>query len=288
MMKIFYSEKCLEYISPGHPESPTRVYEAYEHLREKGFDFVEPKPCSVRDLLLVHDRDYVERIRRGRFHDGDSPNLPGIYDYARLAVGSSILAMKAAMGGEESFSLMRPPGHHAGRGGIALGASSLGFCYFNNVAVASQIALRSVDKVAIVDIDCHHGNGTQEIFQGKPGVLFVSIHRYGYFYPGTGGRSEGNCLNYPLTKVTGDVEYLSTLNEALVKVERFHPDLIGVSAGFDTYIGDPVGGLGLGKEAYIKMGEMIGDLKKPTFTVLEGGYGPDFPDCIYNFLVGLK
>ncbi len=287
-MKIFYSDKCLEYISPGHPESPARVYEVYEHLMEKGFNFVEPKPCTIRDLLLVHDKGYVERIRSGKFYDSDSPNLPRIYDYARLAAGSAIQAMKAAMEGERSFSLMRPPGHHAGRKGIALSVSSLGFCYFNNIAIASQTALKSMEKVAILDIDCHHGNGTQEIFQDKPQILFISIHRYGYFYPGTGDKNEGNCLNYPLTKAAGDEGYLATLEEAMNKVEEFQPDLIGVSAGFDTYIGDPVGGLGLSEEAYIKIGEMIRSLKKPTFTVLEGGYGSDLPRCIHNFLIGLE
>lgn len=287
-MYILYTEKCLEYGERGHPESPERVHNAAKLLREKGFKFMRPKPCAEDDLLLVHSKKFVKRIKKAEFFDADTPNLPGMYDYARLSVGSAIMSMELALKGEKSFSLMRPPGHHAGRNGRALGAYSLGFCYFNNVAVASKKALNHVEKVAIIDIDCHHGNGTQEIFLGNPKVLFVSLHRYGYFYPGTGGRSEENCLNYPLKYDVGETAYLRALGSALKEIERFDPDLIAVSAGFDSYRGDPVGGLGLSKEAYIKIGEMISRLNRKTFAVLEGGYGRDFPECVLNFLIGLE
>jgi len=286
-MYIVFSEKCLEYWEPGHPESPERILHTYELLRDKEFRFTMAEPCNEEDLLLAHSRDYVEKIKIGDFLDSDTPNLPGIYDYARLSAGASIKSMEIAMKDEKAFSLMRPPGHHAGVKGRALGAPSLGFCYFNNIAIACQKALTQVAKVGILDIDCHHGNGTQEIFFGNPKALYVSLHRHGLVYPGTGGVSEGNCINYLFRYSVEDVEYLRTLKSALNEVERFNPNLIGVSAGFDTSKHDPVCGLGLSQETYIAIGKTIAGLKRKTFVVLEGGYGQNFPQCVYNFLMGL-
>lgn len=287
-MYIVFSEKCLEYWEPGHPESPDRVYRTYRLLKDKGFRFIKAEPCSEEDLLLVHNKEYVERIKNENFYDPDTPNLPGIYNYARLAVGSAIKSMKIALNGEKSFSLMRPPGHHAGVNGSALGAPTLGFCYFNNIAIACKKALQKVNKIAIIDIDCHHGNGTQEIFFMDSRVLFVSIHRYGGVYPGTGEKSQENCLNYPLMHAVGDEEYIKVLNSALKEVEKFDPDLIAVSAGFDTYKHDPVCTLGLNIETYTLIGRMISKLNRKTFAVLEGGYGRDFPNCVLNFLNGIE
>jgi len=287
-LRIVYSDKCLRYREFGHPESPERVYNAYRLLVRVGFDFVEPEPCSEGDLRLVHDLRYIERIKSGRFLDSDSPNLPGIYNYARLSAGGAIKAMELALEGEVAFSLMRPPGHHAGRNGRALGASSLGFCYFNNVAVASVKALGSVDRVAILDIDCHHGNGTEEIVYGNPRILFISLHKFGFIYPGTGGESRGNCINYPLSHNATEDDYMEALHSALRRVEEFKPELLAISAGFDTYRLDPLCGLGLSKEAYLKIGRLISRLNVETFAVLEGGYSRDMPECIHNFLRGLE
>lgn len=287
-MYIVYSEKCLEYVAPFLPENPERVYRAYRLLKKKeGMKFIEPEACSEDDLKLVHKEKFINQIKSGDFFDPDSPSLPGIYDYARLAVGGAVKSMEIALTGEKAFSLMRPPGHHVGINGSALGATSMGFCYFNNIAVACMKALKHVEKVAILDIDCHHGNGTQEIFLGNPRVIFVSLHKYGFFYPGTGGISEDNCLNYPFRRPVGDEEYLRTLREALKKVEEFDPDLIAVSAGFDAHRDDPVGALRLSEEAYTKIGRMISEMERKTFAVLEGGYGRRFPECIQNFLCGL-
>lgn len=287
-MHILYSEKCLDYGKAGHPESPERLYNTFNLLKERGFKFIQPEPCTEEDLLLVHGNEFVETIKRGDFFDADTPSLPGIFDYARLSAGSAVKSMELSLEGENAFSLMRPPGHHVGHDGKALGAASLGFCYFNNVAIACRKALNYVDRVAIVDIDCHHGNGTQDIFLGNSRVLFVSLHRFGFFYPGTGRRSEENCLNYPLRYGIEESKYLKTLKTALGEVEKFAPNLIAISAGFDTYREDPVGGLGLSKEAYTAIGKMISKLNRKTFAVLEGGYGRDFPECVYNFLAGLE
>jgi len=286
-MRIVYSEKCLEYAAPYHPESPERVYRAHRLLKSKGLKFTEPEASSEDDLKRVHNEEFIMRIRSGDFFDPDSPSLPEIYEYARLSVGGAVKSMEIALRGENAFSLMRPPGHHVGINGSALGAPSMGFCYFNNIAVSCMKALEEIDKIAIIDIDCHHGNGTQEIFLGNPNVIFISLHKYGAFYPGTGGFSEGNCLNYPFRNPVGDREYLRVLRKALKKIEDFDPDLIAVSAGFDAHRDDPVGALMLSEEAYKEIGRMIADLKRSVFAVLEGGYGRFFPECVWNFVHAL-
>ncbi len=288
-MKVLFSQECLEYWQAGHPESPDRVKKTFELLEEKKFEFIEPEPCSEKELLLAHEKSYVEKIKSEIFYDSDTPSLPGIFDYARLSAGSAIKAMKIALKDENAFSLMRPPGHHAGRNGKALYAPSLGFCYFNNVAIATKTALNFVKKVSIIDIDCHHGNGTQEIFLGDKNVLYVSLH-LNDFYPGTGNTTEKNCINFPLPFGMDEDIYFEKFEIALKEIKKFNPDLIAVSAGFDGHKNDPItmGGLGLDEESYRKIGELITNLKKPSFAVLEGGYGEEFPESVYEFLIGFS
>ncbi|TDA32733.1 MAG: histone deacetylase [Hadesarchaea archaeon] len=278
MMKIVYSPRCLEYGSPFHLEGPDRVRRAYEILRGLGYRFVEPKPAGEEDLLLVHSREHVERIRRGNFFDPDTPAYPGIYEYARLAAGGALLAAEL-----EGFSLLRPPGHHAGRSGRALGAPTLGFCYFNNLA----LAVRKLDlPTLIVDIDGHHGNGTQEIFAGDPKVRFVSLHRAG-IYPGTGWDSGPNFVNVPLDEV-GDELYLKYLDRALRRVGAEECEVIAVSAGFDSHAGD-LSSLGLTTEGFRRIGERLAEYGKPVFGVLEGGYiGENVGRDLHALLEGLQ
>jgi acetoin utilization deacetylase AcuC-like enzyme len=262
--KIIFSEKCLKYGS-WHIESPARVGKAYKILKEKGYDFVEPQPASEEDLLKVHDTGYIQLLKQGAVEDADTPAYENIYEYAKLATGAAILAAKI-----NGFSLMRPPGHHVGRYGAALGAYTKGFCYINNIAVA----VKHVDKsTLILDIDGHHGNGTQEIFLGDPNVVFISLHRYPH-YPGTGAYSEANCLNFPLPADCGEAVYLKTLEEALKKVDMQKIEVVAVSAGFDAYAGD-LASLGLTEKTYEKIGRVLAALNKPTFFVLEGGYVGD-------------
>ena len=175
---------------------------------------------------------------------------------------------------------MRPPGHHAGRYGIALGAYTKGFCYINNIAVA----VKHLDRpTLILDIDGHHGNGTQEIFQGDPKVVYVSLHRHPH-YPGTGAYSEANCLNFPLPADCGEAVYLKTLEEALRKVDMQKIEVIAVSAGFDAYAGD-LASLGLTEKTYKRIGEILASFEKPTFFVLEGGYiGENIGKCTDEML----
>jgi len=258
---IIFSEKCLDY-GHYHIEGPERVRKAAEILKGFGYKFLEPEPAGEDDLLRVHDSDYVWAVRKGLVADGDTPAYDNIFDFARLSAGGAILA--ARVGG---FSIMRPPGHHAGVNGAALGAYTRGFCYFNNIA----IAVRYLNKpTLILDIDGHHGNGTQEIFLGDEKVTYVSLHRHPN-YPGTGIFSEGNCLNFPLPPDCGDELHIATFDKALssVDVERF--EVVAVSAGFDAHAGN-LASLGLTEKGYREIGKRIAGLRKHTFFVLEGGY----------------
>lgn len=276
--RIIFSEKCLEYGS-WHIEGPERVRRAFEILEERGYRFLIPEPVGEDDILRVHEVEYVRLLKKGLTGDADTPAYRNIYGYARLAAGGAVLAARV-----EGFSLMRPPGHHAGRIGRALGASTKGFCYLNNIA----IAVRVVGKPALIlDIDGHHGNGTQEIFLGDENVTYVGLHRYPH-YPGTGYSSEANCLNFPLRADCGDDVYLETLDEALGRVDLSDVEVVAVSAGFDTHAGD-LASLGLTQKGYREIGRKIASLDKHTFFVLEGGYsGENNGRDIDELLKGLE
>ena len=281
-MKIYYSPQCLAYSQPGHPEAPSRVRSTYEFLEEKGYSFDEPALCSEDDILRAHSNGLLESVKDESFLDFDTPVFKGIYDIARLSAGSAIeAAMHCLDNGEKAFSLMRPPGHHATKDNLG------GFCYFNSIAIACLKAQEEVKKVAVVDFDCHHGNGTEDIFLGKENLLYLSLHQ-SPLYPGTGLKSSNNCLNYPLSASTTPDEFLSVLQDGLKKVEQFTPDLLAVSAGFDSYRLDPITNLTLELETYREIGSLLAALKKPAFSVLEGGYSRDLPECIYQYLQGLE
>ncbi len=285
-MEILFSRKALEYKAHGHPESPERIKVIVDYLKEKEFRFTEPKAAKREDIELVHTTSYAEKIERGDFYDPDTPALKNIYEYALLSAGAAIEAMKISLKKGFAFSLMRPPGHHAGREGRALNVSTMGFCYFNNVAIATEKAIREglVSKVAIVDLDYHHGNGTQEIFLGRRDVLYVSLHAYPA-YPGTGKYSEENCRNHPLPLDVSPREYFEVLERALKEVEEFSPEALGVSMGFDTYIYDPVGGLSLREEDFEMIGAELKGLGLPVFVIMEGGYHTKaLPACVESFL----
>lgn len=280
-MLLIFSDKCLEYSWPGHIESPKRVKTAIKFLKTR-YQFLEPKTASEDDLLTVHSKEYIDLIKNakpGNYFDGDTPAPENIYEYALLSAGGALLAAQ-----KNGFSLMRPPGHHAGINGKAMGVSTLGFCYFNNIAIAVR---KMNEHTLIIDIDGHHGNGTQEIFQGDQKVTFISLHRYPT-YPGTGLRSKDNCLNFPLPYSTGDKLYLETLDSALNQVEINNVERIAVSAGFDAHEGD-LASLNLTSKCYRKIGKMIGELEKPVFGVLEGGYiGKNVGLGIHELISGLE
>jgi len=278
LTKIVFSEKCLGY-GQLHIEGPERVRKTFEILKEKGYEFVEPKLASEEDILRAHDDEYVWALKKSMVEDPDTPAYENIYEFARLSAGGAIQAAEI-----HGFSIMRPPGHHAGRAGAALGAYTRGFCYLNNIA----IAVKHLGKpTLILDIDGHHGNGTEEIFMEDEKVTYVSLHRHPN-YPGTGTFSEGNCMNYPLPPDCGDEVYLKTLDKALglLNMEMF--DLVAVSAGFDQHAGD-LASLGLTDECYSHIGKRIGAMKKPAFFVLEGGYnGENVGKNIDKLLKGME
>jgi acetoin utilization deacetylase AcuC-like enzyme len=259
--KIIFSEKCLRY-GAWHIEGPQRLKLAHEILQRKSYGFIEPEPAGEEDLLRVHDADYLWNLRKGMVEDNDTPAYDNIYEFARLSAGGALMASR--LGG---FSLMRPPGHHAGVFGAALGVYTRGFCYLNNIAVA----VKALEKSALIlDVDGHHGNGTQEVFQGDQKTVYVSLHRHPH-YPGTGFHSEGNCLNFPLPSDCGEKRYLEALDKALSMVAGKSFEVVAVSVGFDTYMGD-LASLDLTEKSYTGIGKRIAELKKPTFFVLEGGY----------------
>lgn len=272
-MKLVFTEECLNYKMPGHPESPERVKEAYEHLKDS-YETVGPKAAEEKDLLLVHEPRQVEMVTKGSFQVPDNPVYENLFYYASLSVGGALKAQEI-----QGLSLMRPPGHHAGKDSMG------GFCYFNNLAVAVK---KSGLKTLIVDIDGHHGDGTEDIFLGDDQVVYVSLHRTGIF-PGTGLDSYLNVYNYPLSAYCGDEKYLETLQKALEEALSGDLEQLAVSAGFDAHIDDPLASLGLTTPAYREIGRMLADLNLPTFAVLEGGYvGEDLGKNIKSFLEGLK
>jgi len=276
--KIVYSEKCLGY-GTWHIEGPQRVKVSHDILLEKGYEFVEPKPASDDEILSVHDADYLFNVKKGLVEDSDTPAYTNIYEFAKLSVGGALLASQ--IGG---FSLMRPPGHHVGRGGAALGVYTRGFCYLNNIAIAVR---ESKKRTLILDIDGHHGNGTQEIFEGDQKIVYLSLHQAPN-YPGTGAYTEGNCINYALPGDLGGKQYLETLDKALSNLDLTRFEAVAVSAGFDTHQGD-LATLGLVEQDYFEIGKRIGNLKKTTFFVLEGGYvGGNVGKDIDNLLRGYE
>ena len=259
--KIVFSEKCLGY-GTWHIEGPQRVKVASEILKKKGYDFLEPTSAGEEDLLLVHSSEYIWNLKKGLVEDSDTPAYDKIFEYALLSVGGALLASKI-----NGFSLMRPPGHHVGLNGAALGASTRGFCYLNNIA----IAVRKMGKATLIlDVDGHHGNGTQEIFLHDDKVTYVSLHQSPN-YPGTGHFSEDNCINFALPSDIGGKKYLETLDKALAMVDLDRLEQVAVSCGFDTHR-DDLATLSLVEKDYWEMGKRVAMLGKPTFFVLEGGY----------------
>jgi len=269
-MQVVFSPVCLEYSFTGHPESPERIRRIRDALKAAGFGFVAAGAATEEDVLLAHEREHLERVRSGSYSDPDTPPLGMRFPLA--AAGAAIKAAQVL-----GFALTRPPGHHAGRSFLG------GFCYFNNIA----IAVRKLGKrTAILDLDVHHGNGTQDIFLGDDKVLYVSLHQVPH-YPGTGLRSEGNCRNFPLPPGTEESAYLKTLEKALSTVALFKPEILAVSMGFDTYAGDPLGGQRITEKGFGTIGRMVKALNMPTFVVLEGGYSGKTGELCLSFLEGL-
>jgi len=285
-MIIFHDASCLEYSAPAHPERPARIAGTVPLLNERhpDWEWRIPGPASEAAVLRAHSRDHLERIKGAtRDFDADTPFYPKIYEHALRSAGAAIEATQAALKGHRAFSLMRPPGHHATQG------RAMGFCYFNNVAIAALDALAvvrngnagppvsstpatteaRVERVAIWDFDAHHGNGTEAIVAQNPRIAFASIHQFPG-YPGTGTKSFGN--------------HLEVAKRALEKLIAFKPDLLLVSAGFDAYARDPLVQMTLEPDDFSTLGEWLCRLDIPVSTILEGGYSDELPELVDAFL----
>jgi acetoin utilization deacetylase AcuC-like enzyme len=266
-----------------HPERPERI----RALHEAFPDFTRARFATVDELSACHDLEYVELVRsvsesgRTAMLDPDTICTPSSFRAAVLAAGA---AMQAAEAG--GFAFVRPPGHHA------LAGRAMGFCLFNNVAVAARYAQRELgaSRVAILDWDVHHGNGTQDLFWDDPSVLVVSLHRWP-FYPGTGGPGEGNetTVNVPLPAGSGDDQYLAAMDELVEPgIREFTPDLLLVSAGYDAAAGDPLGGMLLTADGYRELARRARGVCERIGCVLEGGYNVEtLPVLVAATLEGL-
>ena len=297
-MIIFHDPHCAEYSAPGFPERPARITRTVPLLKDRHGDWEwrEPRAATDEELLRAHSREHLARIAAAtNDFDSDTPAYLKIDTYARQSAGAAIEAARAALGGEHTFCLMRPPGHHATRD------RAMGFCYFSNIAVAALNAVAvagprstprafgtattktGVERVAIWDFDAHHGNGTEAIVTNNPRIRFASIHQFPA-YPGTGVKSFANIDNYPVAPFTRRNEHVDVAKRALEKLVAFKPELILVSAGFDAYARDPLVQMTLEREDFATFGEWLHEIDIPTAAILEGGYSNELPELIESFL----
>lgn len=287
-MELFTHHECLRHDTPpGHPERPDRLSAVLDRLRAEGLmdevSVVTPSIASDDALVRVHDRRYVEAIAAASPESGcirvdtDTVMSPGSVHAARLAAGAVLEAVERALDGTggRAFCAVRPPGHHAESTAV------MGFCFFNSVAVGADRALDDLERVAVLDFDVHHGNGTVEMFSERPEVLVCSSFQYPY-YPGIRQDVERpNIVNTPLPAGTGSTAFRRTVErDWLPALESHRPEMILVSAGFDAHADDPLAGLELGDDDYRWITDFIVDAAERfaagrIVSTLEGGYDLD-------------
>lgn len=303
-----YNKRYLQHNpGPGHPEGPDRLRAVHRRVVFSGLikqlSLIEPYEASLAWIEKLHDRDYIERFRtacqEGRkfLDEADNGICRESFDIARLAVGGVFAACDAMMRGEvrNAFCAVRPAGHHAER------AQARGFCFFNNVALGAKYLQEryGLARIAIVDWDAHHGNGTQHLLEEDPTVLFISLHEDpGVCYPGTGWKTErgrgaglGYTLNFPFPPYSRDPDYLEVMDEeVLPALEKFRPDCLMISAGFDAHARDPMSHLRLSHKVYMVMGALLLSFAREfcqgrIISVLEGGYNLEvLEDCVFDHL----
>ncbi len=325
-ISIFWDPRCEAHTVPrGFPERPARVQRTIPCLEERGWDLVEAASAvfaggmagQARRLAeAVHEPAYVQRMEQavasvaadeaaGRFprsptpilDTADNPLSPGTAVSAWAAVEAALAGGDHVMrgAGHRAMSVTRPPGHHCERD------RAMGFCYLNQVAILAQglLDVHGAERVAVLDFDVHHGNGTQHLFDHRPDVMYLSVHQYP-FYPGTGAAAErgigdglGTTVNAPLPAGSGDDVYRQVMDEVLLPALRgFAPDVLLVSAGFDAWRGDPVGGMALSEDAFHRFGLDLAAVAEEIcdgrlVSVLEGGYDLSaLPGLIDLYLLG--
>jgi acetoin utilization deacetylase AcuC-like enzyme len=234
-------------------------------------------------ILRAHAPEVLARLEVADDIDADTPCFEDISRHARASVAAALEALKCARNGEMVFSLMRPPGHHATR------KKSMGFCYFNNAAIATlEARATGAKRVAVFDFDVHHGNGTEDILRNQPGIEFFSVHQNLAFPPDTGAENAGyNCFNYPVAPGAPRLTYRAKLAHALDDLRSYRPDLIAVSAGFDAYVNDPLAESLLLPEDFHWLGQSLRALGVPFFSLLEGGYSEELPELVFAYLKGV-
>jgi len=290
---FYYHPSFLNHdTGPGHPERPERLKALMNHLLKSPvwnkLDHLQPSPANRESIHLVHPEEHVtmieKRCKRGEriLNSGDTLVCDQSFDIALVAAGGVVEAVEKVMEGTlaNAFCAIRPPGHHAETSTV------MGFCLLNNIAVGARFAQKKfgVERVAIVDWDVHHGNGTQEIFYEDDSVLYVSLHQYP-FYPGTGakdergrGQGEGFTLNIPMSAGSGEKEYIEAFDaEIIPKLNAFRPELVMISAGFDAHRDDPLAQINLTEHSYALFTEKIREVAerhcgRRIVSVLEGGY----------------
>jgi acetoin utilization deacetylase AcuC-like enzyme len=303
-LTLVSSDRFADHLTPpGHPERVARaevMQVVASEFGAAGGDVIAPTAAGDDDLARVHDREYISLIRetagRAVALDPDTFTSPDTYEVARLAAGAAITAVDRVMDrrdGTRALALVRPPGHHAERN------RAMGFCFFNNIAIAAAHArARGLSRVAIVDYDVHHGNGTQAAFYADPSVLFISSHQFP-FYPGTGaadeigsGDGEGFTVNLPIEAGAGDADYDLVYQRVVFPVlAQFRPQLILVSAGFDAYLDDPLGGMRVTARQFERLTATIARAADDlcdgrVVAISEGGY--DLPGLAACFRAAIR
>jgi acetoin utilization deacetylase AcuC-like enzyme len=295
---VVYSDRYLNHVTGSdHPENADRLKAIMKGIRESGIlksgkcILIEPREVAPEEVCLVHDESYVKMVkefceRGGGSLDEDTVLSRDSYNVALLSVGGAVKACEGVVTTKFSnaFALVRPPGHHSGVCGRALGASSLGFCLFNNVAVAAEVLVSKfgLKRIMILDFDVHAGNGTQEIFYDRRDVLLINLHQRG-IYPNRcfinevgEGDGEGFNVNVPLPPMSGDDVYLRVYDEIVMPIaEQYKPNFVLVSAGFDGHVADSLATMRLSDFGYVTQIERImvmASRSEGMVAVLEGGY----------------